>query len=95
MVHADAPRPIPGLLRLSSRWAMTALNGELALLHEEAATLSAENAVLEAQVGTSSENCSKPPSADGPAKPGQVVAQGPGGQAGHGVATLAQVALSD
>jgi transposase len=79
---------------------VAAMNEELAVLRAENFALKARVAELEAQVGASSRNSSKPPSADGPGKPAPKSlrtrsGRRPGGQGGHEGATLRQVADPD
>jgi transposase len=76
---------------------LAALVVELSARLERAEARIAE---LEAQLGKSSRNSSKPPSSDGPAKPPPKSLRGrsgrrPGGQAGHRGQTLCQVAEPD
>lgn len=86
---------------------MACLRGELvdALvvvegLRDELAAAGVRIAELEARLGKNSRNSSKPPSSDGLDKPAPKSLRGksgrkPGGQAGHGGATLVQVAKPD
>jgi regulator of replication initiation timing len=52
------------------------LRAEVAALRTENAQLRAENAELRARLGKNSRNSFKPPSSDGPAKPGAEVVAG-------------------
>jgi transposase len=76
------------------------LKGELDELRSRVGDLEAENAELKRRVGLTSRNSSKPPSADGPAKPPPKSMRGksgrrPGKQPGSPGAALSQVAGPD
>ena len=79
---------------------VVSMRTELDAIRAENETLKARVIDLEAQVRANSQNSSKPPSADGPAKPAPRSLRGkskrkPGGQLGHQGNTLEQIADPD